>query len=127
MYNILLVDDSATIRAVIAKTLAMAEVPVAELFQAANGAEALALLQDNWIDLVFTDLHMPVMSGVELIACMSRDGLLKTIPVVVISTEGSESRIAELTDQGVSAYICKPFSPERIRRVVTELMDHIHG
>ncbi|MBW2058928.1 MAG: response regulator [Deltaproteobacteria bacterium] len=120
--NILVVDDSQTVRAVIAKTLQLAGVPVNELHQASNGKEALDILDDHWIDLVFADINMPVMTGIEMIERMSQDGLLGTIPVVVVSTEGSAPRIEELKSKGVRVYVRKPFTPELIRMVVDEIM-----
>ena len=120
--NILLVDDSKTVRDVIAKTLQLAEVPISELFQAANGKEALDILGDNWIDLIFADINMPVMNGVEMIERMSEDGLLRTVPVIIISTEGCKTRIEMLRAKGVRAYIRKPFTPELIRNVVKDVL-----
>ena len=120
--NILIVDDSATVRAVIKKTLEIAGVPVSELYQAENGKEALEELSNNWIDLVFADINMPVMTGIELVDKMAEDGLLKTVPVVIISTEGSATRIEELKAKGVSAYIRKPFTPELLRSVVDDIV-----
>ena len=125
--NILVVDDSATVRAVIIKTLRIAEVPVNECFQASNGQEALTVLDNHWIDLVFADINMPVMTGIEMVERMSEDGLLKTVPVVVVSTEGSTTRIEELKDKGVSAYVRKPFTPERIRSVVQDIVGADNG
>lgn len=116
--NILLVDDSATVRAVIAKTLEITGVEISELYQAENGKEALDVLADNWVDLVFADINMPVMDGVEMIEKMYEDGLLKTIPVVIVSTEGSATRVEQLKSKGVSAYIRKPFTPEVLREVM---------
>ena len=116
--NILVVDDSETVRAVIEKTLRLAQVPVGQLLEAANGREALDVLNDNWVDLVLCDINMPVMGGVEMIAHMREDDLLKDVPVVVVSTEGSKTRIDDLLAQGVAAYVRKPFTPERIREVV---------
>jgi two-component system chemotaxis response regulator CheY len=121
-YNILIVDDSETVRAVIGRTLEMAGVPVRTLREAQNGEEALAILRDDWIDLVFTDINMPVMSGVEMIQHMQEDDLLGTIPVVVVSTEGSKTRIEDLMDRGVRAYIRKPFTPEKVKKIVDELL-----
>ena len=121
-YNILIVDDSATVRAVIRKTLELADVPVAQLFQAANGAEALNVLSDEWVDLVFADLNMPVMTGIEMVERMSEDGLLARIPVVIVSTEGSQTRIQQLLERGVSAFIRKPFTPEELREAVGQVM-----
>lgn len=120
--NILVVDDSETVRAVIVKTLKIAEVPVNELYQAANGREALEILKDHWIDLIFSDINMPVMGGVEMIQQMKQDDVLKTIPVIVVSTEGSSTRIEQLKAQGVRAYIRKPFAPELVRAVVDDIL-----
>jgi two-component system chemotaxis response regulator CheY len=121
-FNILIVDDSATVRAVIAKTFQLANIPINELHQAANGKEALEVLGNHWIDLVFADINMPIMGGVEMIEKMCADGLLKTIPVVIVSTEGSATRIEQLKDKGIRAYIRKPFTPELIRKVVDDIM-----
>jgi two-component system chemotaxis response regulator CheY len=117
-YNVLVVDDSATVRAVVVKTLHLCGLPLQEVHQATNGREALAVLQAHWIDLVLTDINMPEMDGLELVRAMAADGLLGTIPVVVVSTEGSETRIDELRLQGIRGYIRKPFTPEELSGVV---------
>ena len=119
--NVLIVDDSATIRAVMEKTLNLAGVNTNQVLHAANGKEALEILGNEWIDLIFADINMPVMNGVEMIEKMSEDGLLKTIPVVVVSTEGSQTRIEQLKDKGVTAYIRKPFQPEDFKAIVEDL------
>lgn len=121
-YNILIVDDSRTTRRVIAKTLDLAGVTVGDLYQAANGREALEILRDHWVDIVFSDLNMPEMGGLELIDRMTADSALSTIPVVVISTEGSSERVKELKSKGIRAYIRKPFHPEQVRDVVREVL-----
>lgn len=121
-YNILVVDDSQTVRAVIRKTLDLAGVDVGEIYEAGNGQEALEILRDNWLDLVFADINMPVMTGIEMVDRMSADGLLKTVPVVIVSTEGSATRVEQLKAKGVSAYVRKPFTPEIIREVVDEVL-----
>lgn len=120
--NVLLVDDSKTARSVIAKTLQMAAVPVSELYEATNGREALDMLAEKWVDLVFADINMPVMDGIEMIEKMCDDGLLKTIPVIIVSTEGSSARIEQLKSKGVNAYIRKPFTPELIKGVVDDIL-----
>jgi len=122
-YNVLVVDDSVTVRAVIAKTLEIAGVPINELYQASNGQEALDLMAENWVDLIFADINMPVMNGIEFVERMSTEGLLGTIPVVIVSTEGSATRIEQLLRKGVSAYIRKPFTPEMLREVVDRVME----
>ena len=126
-FNILVVDDSATVRAVIAKTLDLAEVPVGELYEAENGREALAILVEHWIDLIFADINMPVMGGIEMIEKMAEDGTLSDIPVIIVSTEGSATRIEQLKSKGVSAYLRKPFTPELLRGVVFDVMGAKHA
>jgi len=122
-FNILVVDDSETVRAVIARTLEMAAVPVRSLREASNGEEALAILQKEWIDIVFSDINMPVMTGVEMISRMQEDELLSTIPVIVVSTEGSKTRMEELMNKGVHAYIRKPFTPEKVKEIIDDLLE----
>lgn len=119
--NILIVDDSKVIRSVIRKTLDMCGLDINELYEASNGKEALDILGENWIDLILADLNMPIMGGVEMIERMCDDGLLKTIPVIVVSTEGSETRIEELKSKGVRAFIRKPFTPEIIKSVISDI------
>jgi two-component system chemotaxis response regulator CheY len=121
-YNILIVDDSRTIRSVIKKTLHIAEVPVGEVYEAANGEEGLQVLKDNWVDLVFADINMPVMNGIEMIERMDSDDMLQKTPVIIVSTEGSKTRIEELFKKGVRAYIRKPITPEVLRNVVHDVM-----
>ena len=121
-FNILIVDDSETVRAVIAKTLDLAGIALNEVHQAANGKEALDVLAEEWIDLVFSDINMPIMTGVELIERMQADEAMKTVPIVVVSTEGSKTRIEDLIAKGVRAYIRKPFTPEALKEIVDEIL-----
>ena len=124
--NVLVVDDSETVRDVIVRTLLVAGVETNEVHQAANGEEALRILRDSWVDIVFADINMPVMNGIEMIERMKDDDLLKTIPIVVVTTEGSRTRMAKLREQGITSYIRKPFVPEDIRNIVMELMGNAH-
>lgn len=119
--NILVVDDSAVMRAMILKTLRMSGLPVGEIHQAANGQEAIDLLKENWVDLVIADINMPVMNGEEMINLMRSTPEMADIPVIVISTEGSDTRIENLQHK-TSAFIHKPFSPETIRDTVRDII-----
>lgn len=114
MYSVLIVDDSEIIRSVLQRTLSMAKIPLSNIYHAANGQEAVDILDNSWIDLVMTDLNMPVMSGFELIDIMYKRNDLNLIPIIVISTEGSALRIDGLKDRGVKGYLRKPFTPESI-------------
>lgn len=121
--NILVVDDSSVVRAMIIKTLGLAGIDVGEVHQASNGREGLDAIDAHWIDLVFADLNMPVMDGEEMIDQLRANPLWEDLPLVVISTEGSATRIARLEEKG-AYFIHKPFTPERIRDVVTQLIGH---
>ncbi|HOQ32985.1 MAG TPA: response regulator [Candidatus Hydrogenedens sp.] len=120
--NILIVDDSSTVRAIIEKTLRISGIEIGNILHAGNGNEALEVLRKNWVDLVITDINMPVMNGVELINKMSQDELLKTIPIAIVSTEGSQTRVEELKSKGVKAYLRKPFTPESLKKLVIDLL-----
>ena len=117
-YNILIVDDSAIVRAVIERALRMSGVAVSEVYHAANGQLALEQLEAQAVDLVFADLNMPVMDGVTMIGEMEERGLLARTAVVVVSTDRSEVRMRELKAHGVREYLNKPFTPESIRDTV---------
>jgi len=121
-YNVLVVDDSRVVRTVVIRTLRLASVPLGEVHEAGDGAEALRILDDAWIDLVLADINMPVMNGMELVDEMVKRDLLETVPVVIISTERSVTRIEELKAKGVSAYLRKPFTPENIKHVVDDVL-----
>jgi two-component system chemotaxis response regulator CheY len=127
MYNILIVDDSRTIRAVIKKTLSIADIPTKNVWEAANGLEALEVLHKEWVDIVFADINMPEMNGIELVERMNDEGMIDTIPVVIVSTEGSKQRIEELRNKGVKAYLRKPFAPESLKNIIGELLETNHA
>jgi len=120
--TVLVVDDSAVTRAVIKKSLSMAGLEIKKIYEAANGLEALKVLEEAWIDLVFADLQMPEMNGVELVERMARDSLLVTIPVVVVSADPNQQRADELAKLGVRAFIRKPFRPEGLKQIVSDVL-----
>ncbi|MBI5545921.1 MAG: response regulator [Deltaproteobacteria bacterium] len=121
-YNVLIVDDSRITRCVVRKSIAMSGVALGEVYEAGNGKEALAVLGAKWVDIVFSDLSMPEMGGLELVERMAADQLLLSIPVVVVSSEQSERLAAELKSRGVRGYVRKPFRPESLREVITEVL-----
>jgi two-component system chemotaxis response regulator CheY len=126
-FNILIVDDSPIARAVLEKTLRLARIPIAELHFAEHGAAALELLAAHWIDVAFVDINMPVMNGVELVRRMKANGLTSSIPVIVVSTEGSTTRSAELHELGITAQVRKPFNPEALRALILEVLGLAHA
>jgi len=118
--NVLIVDDSSVMRAMIIKTIRMSGLDLGDVYQAGNGKEGLDAARENWVDLVVADINMPVMNGEEMIDQMKADPELSALPTIVISTEGSETRIQRLEKKGVT-FIHKPFTPEIIRDAIQEL------
>jgi len=121
-FTILIVDDSATMRSVIKRTVQMAEMPVSTLLEAASGRQALDIIRQQNVNLVLADINMPHMNGIEMIEHMHADEKTRDIPVVVISTEVSTARIEHLREKGVVGYVHKPFSPQTIRDVIYEVI-----
>lgn len=119
--NILIVDDSKVMRKIILKTIRISGVPFGDVYEASNGHEGLDMLSQNQIDLVMTDINMPVMNGEEMIDAMIGNPATKKIPVIVISTEGSEIRVEGLLSKGV-VFIHKPFSPEFFKNTIEKLI-----
>lgn len=118
--NMLVVDDSAVMRSVIIKTLRLSGLQVGEVHQAGNGVEALKILSENWVDLALVDLNMPIMNGEELINEVRQDPEISDLNIIVVSTEGSETRINALREKNVE-FIHKPFVPEDLREMVFKL------
>jgi len=116
-FNVLIVDDSAVMRGMIARVVRMSGVPVDALYEAGNGAEGLAAVRAHWIDLVLLDVNMPVMDGEQMLHALRAAPETAGIPVIVVSTEGSETRRHALEALGVS-FIRKPFKPEELRTLI---------
>ena len=121
-YNVLIVDDSNIVRKVLIKTFGLTDVSVNHFLEAENGLVALDLLKQNWVDLIFLDINMPVMDGMTFIREMAKDNENKSVPVVVVSTEGSTERKEELARAGIKAYLRKPVTPEQLVSVITSVL-----
>ena len=121
-YNILIVDDSFPMRAVIKKVIKASGFDIGELLEAANGKEALQVMDQHWLDLVLTDHNMPDMNGLELLKAMKNNDTLADIPVVMVTTEGSNLRVEQFLSQGAAAYIKKPFTPEQIKSQLNRIL-----
>jgi len=115
--NILVVDDSSVMRAMIIKTLRLSQLPLGEVLEAPNGQEALKVLDNKWIDLALVDINMPVMDGEEMIDTLRQNPETADLPVIIISTEGSETRKESLLQRG-TGFVHKPFTPETLRDTI---------
>lgn len=118
--NVLVVDDSSVMRAMIIKTLRLSGMPLGEIHQAANGQEGLRALEGNWIDLALVDINMPVMNGEEMIDQMRGNPETADTPVIVVSTESSETRIDIIQRKG-AVFVHKPFTPEMLRKTIVHV------
>ena len=120
--NVLLVDDSSTMRKIISRSLRQAGLDFGEIYEAADGKEALALLEKETIDIVLSDINMPVMSGIEFLKEKSNRPGIKGIPVFMISTETGEDIIGEAKSLGAIGALKKPFTPDKVNEVLGPLM-----
>ena len=121
-FNVLIVDDSSSMRAIVKKIIKVSGFNIGNLHEAADGKEAIKVLTDEWVDLVLTDINMPNMNGLELISEMKKNDILQSIPVVMVTTVGSENKIQKSMKLGASGYIKKPFLPEDIKRTLIAIM-----
>lgn len=117
-FSILVVDDSDVMRSIIRRVLGLSGIDVGEVFEAGNGAEALEIMDRNWVDVVLTDINMPVMNGMDLISHMRESETHAATPVIVISTEGRDDHIEKIMNAGASGYITKPFRPEDVAKTI---------
>lgn len=114
MANILIVDDSSTMRKIISRSLRQAGLPVDEVFEAGDGIEGLSVIASGKsIDLILSDINMPNMDGLEFVKMVRGNG--NKTPIVMITTEGGEEIIQQAIDNGASDSIKKPFTPEQLQ------------
>ncbi len=114
----LIVDDSSVMRKIVERSLRQAGLELESVLEAGNGAEALALVGKNPLDLILCDINMPVMDGLEFVRALAGVEEGKNIPVVMITTEGSESHVVQALSAGARGYIRKPFTPAQVREHV---------
>ena len=114
-FRVLIVDDSPVMRTFIRRTIVLSGMEGAEILEASDGREALNLLREQWVDVVLTDINMPSMDGEQLVRCLEADDLLKSVPVVIVSTDSTESRMRQMLALGARGYVKKPFLPETLR------------
>jgi two-component system chemotaxis response regulator CheY len=119
--HILIVEDSPTMRALLTSALEDLEVPV-KVTEAESGFEALRLLPRDSFDLIVTDINMPDINGLELISFVRNNASYHSIPLIIVSTEGSERDRDKGVGLGADAYLVKPFEPEELRGVVRDLL-----
>jgi two-component system chemotaxis response regulator CheY len=113
--DVLIVDDSAAIRKILQRVLRQADVPLDLVHEAGDGAEALAILKTAKVELILSDINMPNMDGLEFLSKLKSDESLKGVPVIMVSTEGSQTKVLEAVQLGAAGYVRKPFTPDQIK------------
>ena len=121
--RVLVVDDSAVMRRMIERSLREAGIAIGELVEAGDGWEALALAKQAPPDLILCDINMPTMDGLEFLRTLKSSEQAKGVPVVMITTEGSEDRVYEALSSGARGYIRKPFTPEQLKEQVVPILE----
>lgn len=116
--NILVVDDAPTMRKIIIKTINISGDYAGKIFEAGNGIEALEILEENWVDLILTDLNMPEMDGMELINNINNNHNFAKLPIIVISSRGRKDIKDDEQLLLITQYLTKPFHPEQLRDII---------
>jgi two-component system chemotaxis response regulator CheY len=118
----LIIDDSSVMRKIVERSLRQAGVKLAKVYEAGNGAEALSVLAESRVNLILCDINMPVMDGLEFVKQLAGVENAKGVPVVMITTEGSESHVVQALSCGAKGYIRKPFTADQVKEHVVPLL-----
>ncbi|HEX8925736.1 MAG TPA: response regulator [Terriglobales bacterium] len=117
----LIVDDSSVMRRIVERSLRQAGLNLVQVHEAGNGAEALNVLGQHEVDLIFSDINMPVMDGLEFVRQV-QEKKASMAPVVMITTEGSESNVMQALSLGAKGYIRKPFTADQVKEHVLPIV-----
>jgi len=116
--DILIVDDSAAIRKILLRVLAQTDLPIGKVLEAGDGVEALKALESNKVGLILSDINMPNMDGLQLLTHLRTNPDWSQLPVIMITTEGSQAKVLEAVQLGARGYVRKPFTAEQIKEKV---------
>ena len=120
--KILIVDDSSTMRKIVMRTLRQAGYDGAEVVEAGDGVEGLSVLDSGAVDLVFSDVNMPNMGGIDFVKAIRGRADGGDIPIVMVTTEGGQDAMGEAKDAGASGYVVKPFTADKLKSVLEEVL-----
>ena len=122
LLDVLIVDDSAAIRKILQRVLRQADVPLGEVYEAADGVEALKVLEGNRVTLVLADINMPNMDGLQLLRKLKEEEQWKDLPVIMVTTEGGQAKVMAAAELGAAGYIRKPFTSDQIRHTLASFL-----
>jgi two-component system chemotaxis response regulator CheY len=126
-YRVLIVDDSPAMRSFIRRVMDLSGFDCSVCLEAGDGEEALDVLSREWVDLILTDINMPRMNGEQFVRRLEQDECLRSIPVLVVSTDSSQQRIRQMLSMGAGGYLSKPFTPESLRDELERLLKVTHA
>src|SRR5579863_5195149 len=112
--NILIVDDSVAMRMILQRALRKTSLPLDRVLEAGDGCIALEVLKKEPVNVILADINMPNMDGLQMLAELKSNDQWKQIPVVMISTESSETKVMEALRLGAKGFIRKPFVPDEV-------------
>jgi two-component system chemotaxis response regulator CheY len=116
--NVLIVDDSSAIRKILVRVLSQTDLPIKQVHEANDGAEALKIVEANDVSLILSDINMPNVDGLELLQKLRLSPKWKDLSVVMITTEGSQAKVMEAVQLGAKGYVRKPFTADQIKEKV---------
>ncbi len=120
--TILVVDDSAMMRKIVLRALALAGLEFQTILEAGDGSQAIDLLKTNTVELIMCDINMPVMNGLDMLRALREQNLAAGVPVVMVTTESSAEHVRQAVAVGASGYIRKPFTPDQVKNKVVPLL-----
>jgi two-component system chemotaxis response regulator CheY len=120
--RVLIVDDSSVMRKIVGRSLRQAGMEIQQVLEASNGSEALTVAREHPLDLILTDINMPMMDGLEFVRHLRGIETAQDVPVVMITTEAGEAHVVQALSSGASGYIRKPFTPDQIKERVIPLL-----
>jgi two-component system chemotaxis response regulator CheY len=122
MIDLLIVDDSAAIRKILQRVLRQADVPLGEVYEAADGLEALKVVETQKVGLILADINMPNMDGLQFLRKLKEDSRWKALPVIMVTTEGGQAKVMAAAELGAGGYIRKPFTADQIRHTLAAFL-----
>ena len=120
--DVLIVDDSAAIRKILQRVLHQAEVPLGVVHEAGDGVEALEKLKNHKVGLILSDINMPNMDGIQFLSEVKANKDWKHVPVIMVTTEGSQAKVMEAVNLGAAGYVRKPFTADQIKEKLIGLI-----
>jgi two-component system chemotaxis response regulator CheY len=120
--DVLIVDDSAAIRKILQRVLRQTDIPIGDVIEAGDGIEALKALSERHVHLILSDINMPNMDGLQLLAQLKQHEKWKSVPFVMVTTEGGQGKVIEAVQLGAAGYVRKPFTAEQIKEKLAGLI-----